>query len=249
LTEATYDRIGRGYTAARRTDPHIAEVIWRALDGAGSVLNVGAGTGNYEPRDRLVVALEPSREMIGQRDGAAAPVVQGVAEHLPFPDGRFAATLSVLTLHHWQDLDRGLDELQRVAGKQVIFMFDVDLAHGLWLVDEYFPEIEALPTERQAPSVADVRARLDVRSVVPVPVPSDCIDGFAGCYWNRPEVYLRDEVRAAMSCFAALDGAVVERGVARLRADLTSGAWDERHGELRTLPALDLGYRLVVAGS
>jgi hypothetical protein len=33
----------------------------------------------------------------------------------------------------------------------------------------------------------------------------------------------------------------------RLRAELASGAWDEKYGSLRTLVEIDLGYRLLVA--
>jgi SAM-dependent methyltransferase len=246
--DAAYDRIGLGYARGRRTDSRIATPIWAALGDAGSVLNVGAGTGNYEPGDRRVVAVEPSIEMIRQRTAGAAPVLQGVAERLPVPSTSFDATLCVLTLHHWQDLDAGLGELRRVAPRQVILMFDTDETNGLWLVEEYFPEILDLPVERSAPSVADVAQRLDVRRVAPVPVPADCVDGFAGCYWNRPEAYLDPEVRQAMSCFASLDPDVEARGVEQLRVDLRSGRWDERHGELRRLDELDLGYRLVTAG-
>jgi len=36
-------------------------------------------------------------------------------------------------------------------------------------------------------------------------------------------------------------------GLARLRADLATGAWHERHGHLLAEDTLDLGYRLVVA--
>jgi SAM-dependent methyltransferase len=247
-TEAAYDRIGRGYSTGRRTDPDIAAAIWRGLGDADHVLNVGAGTGNYEPRDRRVVAIEPSTEMLGQRPPDAAPAIQGVAEALPFGDDAFTATLCVLTIHHWHRIDLGLAELRRVAGRQVIFMFDADVVHGLWLVEDYFPEIEQLPTEQRAPSVADVRRHLDVRSVAPVPVPANCIDGFAGSYWNRPEAYLEPSVRNAMSCFATLGPDVEARGVALLRADLASGRWDERHGHLRDLDEFDLGYRLVLAG-
>ena len=213
------------------------------------MLNVGAGTGNYEPPERRVVAIEPSAEMLRQRPPDAAPAIQGVAEALPFADDCFAATMCVLTLHHWQNLELGLAELRRVAARQVIFMFDADLAHGLWLVEDYFPEIEELPIEQQAPSVADVRGYVDVQSVAPVPIPADCVDGFAGCYWNRPEAYLRDDVRNAMSCFATLGPDIEARGVESLRADLASGRWDERHGHLRDLDEIDLGYRLVVAGA
>jgi SAM-dependent methyltransferase len=248
-TDAVYDRIGRGYASGRRTDPHIAAVLWSALGDAARVLNVGAGTGNYEPADRSVLAIEPSTEMLCQRAEGAAPAIRGVAEALPFPDDAFDATLCVLTVHHWRDIAAGLAELQRVAGRQVIMMFDADLVHGLWLVDDYFPEIEELPTEQRAPSVREVAALLDtVVHVAPVPVPADCVDGFAGCYWNRPEAYLDDGVRSAMSCFATLGDDIEARGVAHLRADLASGRWDERHGHLRDLDEMDLGYRLVVGG-
>jgi SAM-dependent methyltransferase len=248
-TEAAYDRIGRGYAIGRRTDPRIASAIWAALDDAESVLNVGAGTGNYEPTDRPVVGIEPSVEMLRQRREGAAPAIRGVAEALPVRDHSFAAALCVLTLHHWHDLAAGLAELRRVADRQVIFMFDTELVHGLWLVRDYFPEIEELPSEQRAPSVADVRARLDVRSVAAVSVPADCEDGFAGSYWNRPEAYLRDDVRHSMSCFPTLGPDIEARGVAALRADLESGRWDERHGHLRDLDEIDVGYRLVVAGN
>lgn len=248
-TDAVYDRIGRGYSSGRRTDPRIAARLWGGLGDASRVLNVGAGTGSYEPDDRSVLAVEPSVEMLRQRPPDGAPAVRGVAEALPFPDDAFDATLCVLTLHHWTDLDAGLAELRRVAGRQVILMFDADLTNGLWLVEDYFPEIEQLPTEQRAPSVREVSALLgDLVDVAAVPVPRDCVDGFAGCYWNRPEAYLDAGVRRAMSCFATLGDEIEARGVARLRADLESGRWDERHGHLRQLDELDLGYRLVVAG-
>lgn len=221
--------------------------MWRALGDAGRVVNVGAGTGSYEPDDRSVVAVEPSWAMIRQR-GTGASVVRGVAESLPFPDDAFDAAMCLLTVHHWHHLAQGLAEVRRVARRQVVFMFDPALAHGMWLVDDYFPEIEQLPTERRAPSVDDVAALLDVREVAPVPVPADCVDGFAGAYWNRPETYLDPEVRQAMSCFAALDPEAEARGVEKLRAELADGTWDARHGHLRALPERDLGYRLVVAG-
>ena len=247
-TSAAYDEIGRGYALGRRTDPRIAAAIWAALGEARTIVNVGAGTGNYEPVDRQVVAVEPSVLMIEQRPAHSAPAVRGVAEALPFPDRAAEATMCVLTLHHWHDLLRGADELRRVSARQVIMMFDADLAHGLWLIDDYFPEILDLPTERRAPSVRDVSRLLHVHDVSPVPVPADCVDGFAGCYWNRPEAYLEPRVRRAMSCFATLGPDIEARGAANLAADLASGRWDERHGHLRDLTEIDLGYRLVVAG-
>ncbi len=143
-----YDSIGRTYAQARRADPRVAARINAALGDAHTIVNVGAGTGNYEPADRSVVAVEPSRTMIEQRPSGAAPVVQGVAERLPVATGAFHAALALLTVHHWSDLGAGLRELERVAEHQVIFLFDASITNTYWLVDDYFPEAYLDPTVR-----------------------------------------------------------------------------------------------------
>jgi SAM-dependent methyltransferase len=245
---ARYDNIGRTYAATRRADPRIAAQIDAALGDAQRIVNVGAGTGNYEPSHRHVVALEPSITMIRQRPAGAAPSVQGAAEALPFKDASFDAALCVLTTHHWSDLEAGLQELQRVAPRQVVFFFDVDFTRELWLIDDYFPEINDLETEQRAPGTDRFAQTLHVQHVEPVPVPADCIDGFAGCYWGRPERYLDPVVQAGMSCFAQLDPEILAHGMEKLERDLESGAWDARHGHLRTEPSHDLGYRILAAG-
>jgi len=157
-----YDSIGASYARTRRADPRIARRIETALGDARRVVNVGAGTGNYEPAGRRVVAVEPSRTMLAQRPAGAAPAVQAAAEHLPFSDHAFDAALAVLTVHHWSDLGRGLREMQRVAPRQVVFYFEPSFAGTLWLIDEYFPEITALQSERAAPDGGRLAARLHV---------------------------------------------------------------------------------------
>jgi len=244
--DQVYQSIGAGYSAARRPDPRIQRLIDTALGDARSIVNVGAGTGNYEPADRRVVAVEPSLAMIAQRRPGAAPATRAVAEALPFRDQTFEAALATFTLHHWTDLAGGLSELRRVARRQVILLFEPWDSWEFWLV-EYFPECLALPSEIRAPGIEDVRAHLDVHTVVPVPVPADCIDGFAGAYWRRPEAYLDPSVRAGISSLAQLSPEVAERCVQRLRQDLASGEWDARYGYLRELPEIDLGYRLLIA--
>lgn len=241
-----YQSIGNSYSAARRPDPRIQRLIVAALGDAQSVVNVGAGTGNYEPADRRVVAVEPSLAMIAQRRPGAAPAVRAVAGALPFGDQTFEAALAILTLHHWADLSGGLSELRRVASRQVILLFEPWVSGQFWLV-EYFPESLSLPSEKRAPSVEDLRVHLDIQSVMPVPVPADCIDGFAGAYWRRPESYLDPSVRAGISSLAQLPPEVAERCVRKLRQDLESGEWDARYGHLRELTELDLGYRLLIA--
>jgi len=242
-----YERIGHGYAGVRREDPRIAEHVRAALDPPGPVVNVGAGTGNYEPRDRPVVAVDPSAVMLGQREGRSPLVVRGMAEALPFPSGAFAAALAVLTVHHWADLAGGLGELRRVARRQVVCLFEYGAAERFWAID-YWPEAAELPTEQDAPGVDRLRQLLDVREVRPVPVPLDCTDGFGAAYYGRPEAYLDPDVQAGMSWLALLPEEVRARGSARLAADLASGAWDRRLGHLRRRPELDVGYRLVVAG-
>src|SRR5919198_6304706 len=146
---ALYDRIGRGYTDTRRTDPRLAARIWEALGDARTVVNVGAGSGSYEPADREVVAVEPSAAMIAQRPAGAAPVVRASAEELPFPDRSFDAALAVHSDHHWRDRLRGLRELRRVARRRVV-LFNVDPAEvgRFWLTSEYLPGSLCLFPER-----------------------------------------------------------------------------------------------------
>src|SRR3954470_7455388 len=103
-----YDTIGATYTVTRRTEPRIAAQIWAALGDARTVVNVGAGTGSYEPTDRDVTAVEPSAVMRAQRPAGAAPCVAARAETLPFDDGSFDVATAVATIHHWPDPIAGL---------------------------------------------------------------------------------------------------------------------------------------------
>lgn len=224
----------------------MAAAIHTALGDAATIVNVGAGAGSYEPRDRTVVAVDPSPTMLAQRRGRSGLVVRGVAEALPFADGTFEAALAVLTVHHWRDRAAGLGEMRRVSRRQVVFFFEPLESHGYWALD-YFPGAVDLPFERDAPGEDDLRAALSVRDVRPVLVPADCRDGFGAAYWARPEAYLDPAVHAGMSWLALLPAAVVRRGTARLRRDLESGEWDRRHGHLRTQAFYDGGYRLAIA--
>ncbi|MCC5951118.1 MAG: class I SAM-dependent methyltransferase [Acidimicrobiia bacterium] len=240
-----YDEIGRSYTNTRRQDPRIAAQILDAV-GSGTVVNLGAGSGNYEPDDRPVVAVEPSPQMIRHRPGGSAPVVRGTAESLPFPDRAFDVAMAVLTIHHWSDPAAGLDEMARVASRQVVFYFEQRVSHRFWALD-YFPGARSLPTETASPGEQFLRHHLDVVEVRPVPVPRDCIDGFGLAFWARPEAYLDPEVQAGMSLLAMLSDEERREGSDRLRADLESGAWERRHGHLLHQDTFDGGYRIAIA--
>jgi SAM-dependent methyltransferase len=246
-----YDRIGVGYTTTRGEDPRIAAAVHGALGDARSVLNVGAGAGAYEPRDRQVTAVEPSAVMIAQRPRGAPPAVQAAAESLPFDDDSFDAVMAVLSDHHWRDRRRGLREMRRVArGSMVLFNVDPARWNDFWLSSEYLPRsIRLVPEAYRRPGAwaAELRELLGEPRVEPVPIPHDCRDGFFGAFWRRPEAYLDERVRRGISVFAKLDPEEVRVGIARLDEDLRSGAWHERHRDLLSLDELDLGYRVVVA--
>jgi SAM-dependent methyltransferase len=240
------DEIGVGYRARRRPDPRLAAAITRALGETETVVNVGAGAGSYEPADRSVVAVEPAITMIRQRSAGSAPVVQASATELPFRDDGFAAALAVLTVHHWPDKDRGLDELGRVAQRRVVVVTWDPSSSGFWLVDDYFSELFEID-RLIFPAIDDYRRALGRIEVHPLPIPHDCVDGFLGAYWRRPHAYLEAGVRGAISTFAKVPPRDVEAGLERLRRDLDNGTWARRHGDLLDRSEIDLGYRIVIA--
>jgi SAM-dependent methyltransferase len=244
-----YDAIGDGYARTRREDPRFRALIHDALGDARSVVNVGAGAGSYEPRDRHVVAIEPSDVMAAQRPPELAPAIRAGAGALPLRDGAVDAAMAIVTVHHWDvDQERGVRELRRVArGPVVVLTYDPRVSGATWLMADYLPEVAALDhtifphPERLADWLGG-----DVE-VTPVPIPRDTPDWMLGSFWAHPERVLDPAARAATSGFARMEPRVVERCVAAVAADLASGAWDERHGHLRPLAALDVGLRLVVA--
>ncbi len=238
---ASYDSIGINYADLRKPDSRIEAQIWQVLGTAQTILNVGAGTGSYEPGDKLVTAIEPSAEMIRQRAASAAPAIHGVAEDLPFDDKSFDAAMAILTVHHWTDKAKGLAEMRRVTrGPIVLLTFDP--AHrGAWLND-YFPALVTLD-EVQMPPISDYMAWLGPVEIRPVPVPHDCTDGFLYAYWRRPAAYLDPRIRNGMSSFHRLGD--VAAGVDTLTRDLATGVWEQRYSQFLDMDVYDAGYRLV----
>ncbi|MEU7003632.1 class I SAM-dependent methyltransferase [Nonomuraea sp. NPDC046570] len=242
-----YDTIGATYTVTRRTEPRIAEQIWAALGDAQTVLNVGAGTGSYEPSDRDVTAVEPSAVMRAQRPAGAAPCVAATAESLPFEDQSFDAAMAVATVHHWSDPIAGLREMRRVARRVVVFTHDTTDTgwhHRFWLTRDYLPEVADLLVGR--PSVTEQARTIGAR-MEPVLVPWDCADGFFEAYWRRPEAYLDENVRRGISVWAKVGPDAEQSAVHSLRTDLASGRWAKRNRDLLDLEAAELGLRLLIA--
>ncbi len=247
MSTPAYDRIGLSYSDVRRADPRFEAAIWRALGDSRRVLNVGAGAGSYEPKDREVIAVEPSPVMIAQRPADATPAIEGVAESLPLHDNSVDATMGVFTMQHWDDVDLGLREVLRVTRERIVLLtLDPDVAAEMWLSRDYLPEIVELARDT-LPSIDNMPTVLPSIQIEPVLVPSDCTDGFCIALWSRPEMHLDAEVRRASSIWHVLPQSIVDNGLGRLRLDLDSGEWDRRYGHLRAQSMLDVGLRLITA--
>ena len=239
-----YDTIGATYTVTRRTEPRIAKQIWAALGGAQTVLNVGAGTGSYEPPGLDVTAVEPSAVMRAQRPAGAAPCVDATAESLPFEDQSFDAAMAFATIEHWQDPVKGLREMRRVARRVVVFTYDASDPDLFWLNRDYLPEFAGLWAGR--PSLTELADAIGARTES-VLVPWDCADGFYHAYWRRPEAYLDEHVRRGTSIWARVGPQAEKRAVSSLRDDLASGRWAERNRDLAGVDAAEFGLRLLIA--
>lgn len=244
-----YERIGRVYAQTRREDPRLARRIHAVLGDAVTVVNVGAGTGSYEPRDRYVVAIEPSDVMAAQRPSELAPAIRASAGELPLRDQSVDAAMAVLTIHHWdEERERGVRELRRVArGPVAILTIDPHVSARMWLEADYLREVAELDY-RIFPPIDVIAGWLGgtVKSEI-VEIPHDTPDWTLMSFWAHPERVLDPVARASTSGFARMPEDVVERVVRAVEEDLSSGAWDRRNGHLRGLDAFDAGLRLVVA--
>lgn len=244
--DVDYGKIGETYSHFRRPDPVIAAQIHRSLGNARTVLNVGAGSGSYEPLDRTVTAVEPSASMRAQRPAHLAKAIDAVAENLPFSDLSFDASMAIVTVHQWSSLERGLAEMRRVTrGPIVLLVCDPCRMTDYWLND-YIPEVRAIEA-RRFPAIERIKDALGGEVMVEkVPIPLLCQDGFNEAYFGRPELLLDAEARLACSSWSLVPQAAVDRFVRELSRDLESGCWDERYGHNRTQPFLDDPLRLVV---
>ena len=244
-----YEKIGRGYAHTRREDPRLARRIHRALGHARTVVNVGAGAGSYEPRDRYVIAVEPSDVMASQRPDWRVPAIRADAGQLPLRDQSVDAAMAILTVHHWDEgRERGVGELRRVAREPVLILtYDAEVSAQMWLMADYLPEVAELD-RRIFPSIDTLTGWLAGSTrVETVEIPDATPDWTLGSFWAHPERVLDPVARNATSGFARMEASVVDRVVEAVGRDLESGAWDRRHGHLRGLRSFDAGLRLIIS--
>jgi len=242
MSDAIYNTIGGNYSVTRCTDPVIFKQLNAKLAGASNILNIGAGTGSYEPSDAELIALEPSAKMIAQRPAYSHPATLGFAESLPFADNSFSHVLTVLSMHHWSDHQRAFAEINRVGCEHFVAITWDPNTEPFWLTRDYFPEIYQADVAI-FPTMELLAEHFDELEVTPLNIPHNCIDGFFAAFWRRPEAYLQPQVRQGMSPFASFPD--IANRLERLRLDLTSGAWAKRNSELLAQNHFDAGYRLI----
>lgn len=247
ISNVNYNKPGFRYSGHRKTDPQIAKYILRALGSAKTVLNVGAGAGSYEPNDRYVIAVEPSSGMRSHRlKLGKSPAVNAAADSLPFDDNSFDASTAFLTVHHWSDLKKGLNELKRVTRNQIIIMtFDPDALYDFWNA-EYFPELIEIE-KRRYPKISKIVKLLGKNiKVISIPIPFDCKDGFQEAFFGRPEMFLKKEVRDSQSAWSFLSKNLEKNYVKKLSDDVKSGEWDKKFGKYRSKKSFRGALRLIV---
>lgn len=254
-----YDTIGSGYAKSRPADQRIVRALCHALELSPetTVLDVGSGTGKYARAlgdlGYNLLAIEPSEVM--RRQSVSHPRVRMIpafAEDIPLAEGSADGAFVVLALHHFSDRRKALGEILRIIGPGplVVFSFEPSALARFWLA-EYFPRLgrEVPSSYSELGDVAEEVKALTGRAVrsVPFPLPRDLEDRFAASGWATPEIYLDAQVRNGISSFSLMTVDEVDQGVRRLSDDLASGAWDRRHGWLRTESNLEIGYRFIIA--
>lgn len=249
-----YDTIGKTYTSTRAADPRITARLIEllALPTQAHVIDIGAGSGNYSfalaESGYLVMAVEPSATMRSQaQPHPNLDWRNASAEALPFADKQFDGAVMTLCLHHLEDWKQGLQEALRVCngGPLIIFAFDIEYKADFWLFD-YFPAFIAIDknwsaTLNEIADFAERELRADF-AVTPFPIPKDLVDHFAASGWARPEIYLQKKYRDGISSFSKIDEKTLQQGLASLRKDLDSGAWQQKYGKLLQHEYYDRGY-------
>ena len=242
--EAIYDDIGVNYSVTRCTDPEIAEQLYSKLQGATRIINIGAGTGSYEPENIELVAVEPSSKMISQRKNGSHRVEQAFAEKLPFENHSFSHAMTVNSMHHWKNRALAFDEINRIAtDKFVAISWDPE-SDPFWLTRDYFPEIYEMD-KGIFPGMEELNEHFSEVVITPLKIPADCKDGLLAAFWKRPEAYLSEKVRQSTSPFSKIKN--LAEGLRKLEDDIASGAWTNNNHAILNSTSLDVGYRLISA--
>jgi ubiquinone/menaquinone biosynthesis C-methylase UbiE len=256
-TYPRYDAIGVKYNTYRNADIRIVTILKELLglpDGS-TVVDVGAGTGNYTnalaSMGYKLKAVEPSAVM--REQVIPHPNVEwlaGSAESITLSDASVNGLISTLAVHHFPDLYTAAAEMWRVCGSGPMVLFTIDPRRGkpFWFRD-YFPGIykqlfDAFVPVKELISVFTEKHDA-ITSIRSFPLPRDYSDLNMHAGWNKPEIYLDPAVRRGMSGFAMSDHSAIQDGLKLLRHDIKTGEWDKRNGQLRAKQSYDFGFIFV----
>ncbi len=234
-----YDKIGVNYNSTRKADPVIFEKLFDLLSPSEGMryLDIGCGTGNYTTifaeRGVNITGVDPSELMLDEARGKRTSVqwINAAAEQMPLKDGIFDGALATFTIHHWNDMDKGLTEVARVLrndARLVLLTFTPAQERGYWL-NHYFPNmmlnsIKRKNTyERMLQSAA--ACGFSLQRTEKYFVHDGLQDIFCYAGKNNPELYFNQSVRSGISSFALWPNETNE-GLKRLREDMESGAFD-----------------------
>jgi ubiquinone/menaquinone biosynthesis C-methylase UbiE len=235
---ALYNKIGVDYNETRRADEFLTERFRAFLSPVKgeNYLDVGCGTGNYtcalSGEEYQFYGVDLSETMLekARRRNCRAIWKNASAEDLPFENALFAGALATLTIHHWKDLKKAFREIYRVLkpnGRFVLFTSFPEQMEGYWL-NHYFPKMMRASIE-QMPAFSVIEKTLKsagfaIENTENYFVRDDLQDHFLYCGKNRPEFYLREDIRKGISSFSALANKTeVEKGLLKLSEDIEKG--------------------------
>jgi len=121
-----YDNIASGYDELYGEEQNKkAALILSHAKIKGKVLDVGCGSGKTSELFGDVIGIDPSIELLKY---AKIPVVQGMAEELPFKDGSFDWAVCLTAIHH-TDHKKAILEMERVAANIAITILKKSSKH------------------------------------------------------------------------------------------------------------------------
>ncbi|QHI37862.1 putative methyltransferase [Kordia antarctica] len=235
---ATYNHIGKGYNNTRKADPFLLERIQYHLNpiNEGLYIDIGCGTGNYTSKlhdeETKFIGIDPSEHMLTKAKKAFPHIdwKLGTAENIPLKDNSMEGVLGTLTLHHWNNLEKGFSELFRVMkpyANMVFFTATPKQMEGYWL-NHYFPKMLE-DSMKQMPSLAKIKTAMKAAGFKNIfsekySIKPDLKDLFLYAGKQNPKLYLDANVRNGISSFSLLAHQdEVQKGLAQLEKDIDSG--------------------------
>lgn len=234
-TSINYGQVASAYDNSRCVEPGVAVALVDGLRSlcARSVLEIGAGTGNYTAaltaRGFSVTALDcsPAMVAVGAQKTSARWILSD-ASSLPLRARSVDAIVGINLLHHLPALAAALAEFRRTARLGAVLQAVVrENIETLWY-RHYFPEIDEvlLPLHPTLGAMIAAMFQAGFRRVAAAKIfYSGRADLTFEAARTRPHLLFDPGFRAATSGFRRLESAGIARGLAELERDLESGSF------------------------